>query len=168
MRRALGLAVLAGLLFFPACGSCKRADPAAVDAAPVAAEPPVPPPDGLAVEVYVATPDADEQRKLALAMTRRAIQKGQAERARREGIVLELVRGTPENTIDLTARHATIAKLRGSWLRRAWGWLVARVRRHDFVDTRGMGRLTGRQHEDMVRFARDSGNEAMLECLRAK
>jgi hypothetical protein len=43
------------------CGSCSHESaPSAADAmvAPVAAEPPVPAPDGLAVEAYLATPDA--------------------------------------------------------------------------------------------------------------
>lgn len=95
---------------------------------------------------------------------------GAAERSRRDGIVLQLVQGEPDRVIDLAPRTAAIARMKPSWLRRALEQLRIWFGR-GYVETRACGRMPVRGkygHVATMRFARESGNEALLECLKLR
>jgi hypothetical protein len=86
--------------------------------------------------------------------------------AQREAVVGELeVGGELVLLPKMDERQAAIDRLRPRWWRRALDWLRDRFRRGD-VETVGMGRMPRAKHREMIAFARESGNGAMLECLK--
>jgi hypothetical protein len=88
----------------------------------------------------------------------------------RANVVERMESGEPERVIDLAPRDAAIKRMRPSWLRRMWEQLRIWFGR-GYVETRACGRMPVRGkagHMATMRFARESGNEALLECLKPR
>ena len=80
----------------------------------------------------------------------------------RAQIVAELEAGA---AIALEPAFVARKPIRMSWWRRLWSWIGSR---RAYTETVGMGRLSRKQHREMVRFARDSGNAGLLAQLQPK
>jgi hypothetical protein len=90
----------------------------------------------------------------------------EAELARSKAIVDELEQGS--KSLDEVGQVLARRRPLRDWVGRLVEFLAFWRRRASFVETRGMGRLQRAQYREMVRFARETGNAAILECLRPR
>ena len=91
-------------------------------------------------------------------------------RATRDEIVAEMDRGSQVLAMcqaGMITREEAIAVLRVPWYRRLWERIVGWFQRKDIM-TCGMGVMSRRQYREMRKFARESGNTALLLQLKRK